>query len=315
MRFSPEKIESARNFANKLWNASRFVLMNLTDEEMPLELPDASALAKEDKWVLTRFNTLVREVTDAVDRYELGVALAAVYDFTWDILCDWYIELCKSRLYGEDATAADTARRVLVYTLRGTLKLLHPYMPFITEEIYSALPYEDESIMISAYPKYDEALNFATDAEEMERIIGSITAIRVRRAEMNVPPSRRANLFVVTRYPETYEKAYPFFERLASAASLTLVDAYEKDDAVSIVTDAATVYIPLADMIDFEKERARLEADLAKVEADIARTEGKLANESFVAKAPAAVVDAERQKIAKFQAAKEALEAELAKLK
>ena len=314
MRFSPEKIESARNFANKLWNASRFVLMNLTDDEMPLELPDVSALAKEDKWVLTRFNTLVREVTDAIDRYELGVALAAVYDFTWDILCDWYIELCKSRLYGEDAVAADTARRVLVYTLRGTLKLLHPYMPFITEEIYSALPYEDESIMISAYPRYDEALNFACDAEEMERIIGSITAIRVRRAEMNVPPSRRANLFVVTRYPETYEKAYPFFERLASAASLTVVGSYEKDDAVSIVTDAATVYIPMADMIDLEKEKARLTAEIEKTEKEIARAEAKLANTSFTEKAPAAVVEGERAKLEKYKATAEALRAALAKL-
>ena len=285
MRFSDEKIESARNFANKLWNASRFVLMNLTDDDADiLTLPTADELAKEDKWVLTRLNELVKNVTDAMDRYELGVALAAIYDFTWDILCDWYIELCKSRLYDKESRGAAIARRTLVYVLTETLKLLHPFMPFITEEIYSALPHSEESIMIAAYPQYHAALSFTADAEDMERVIGSIRAIRTRRAEMNVPPSRRAKLFVVTRYPETYRAAYPFFEKLASASALEVVEGYAADDAVSIVTDAATVYIPMAEMLDLDKERTRLAAEIKKTEGEIARLSGKLSNEGFLAK-------------------------------
>ena len=305
MRFSQEKIASARNFANKLWNASRFVLMNLQEEELPDGLPDASALSKEDKWVLARLNALAREVNEALEKFELGVALAAIYDFTWDVLCDWYIELCKSRLYGEDGKAADTARRVLVYTLRQTLKLLHPYMPFITEEIYQALPHAEKSIMTAHYPQYRPELDFGEEAEEMERIIGSIRAVRVRRAEMNVPVSRRANLYVVTRYPETYRNAYPFFERLASG---------EREDVVSIVTDAATIYIPMADMVDLSAERARLTSEIEKNGKEIARVQAKLSNAGFVEKAPAAVVEAERAKLAKYLATDEALRAAMDKL-
>ena len=316
MRFSDEKIESARNFANKLWNASRFVLMNLPDEfeGRDWSLPAADQLAKEDKWVLTRLNQLAKNVNEAVDHYELGVALSAIYDFTWDILCDWYIELCKSRLYEKESAGADTARRVLVHVLRETLKLLHPYMPFITEEIYQALPQEAESIMIAAYPTADPALDFPAETEEMERVIGSIRAIRARRAEMNVPPSRRAKLFITTRYPATYESAYPFFEKLASASALEIVEKYEKDDAVSIVTDAATVYIPMAEMIDTEKERTRLAGEIKKTEGEIARLAGKLSNEGFLAKAPAQVVEGEKAKLEKYKATLEALQAALAKL-
>ncbi len=316
MRFSDEKIESARNFANKLWNASRFVLMNLPEdaEGTDWSLPVTDKLAKEDKWVLTKLNALAKNVNEAIDHYELGVALSSIYDFTWDILCDWYIELCKSRLYEKESEGADTARRVLVYVLRQTLKLLHPYMPFITEEIYCALPQEAESIMIAAYPTADPALDFPSDAEDMERVIGSIRAIRARRAEMNVPPSRRAKLFITTRYRETYESAYPFFEKLASASAMEIVDRYEKDDAISIVTDAATVYIPMAEMIDTEKEKARLSTEIKKTEGEIARLCGKLSNEGFLAKAPAQVVEGEKAKLEKYKATLEALQAALAKL-
>ena len=316
MRFSNEKIESARNFANKLWNASRFVLLNLPEdyEGVDWSLPSVDQLAQEDKWVLTRLNRLAKSVNDSIDQYELGIALSAIYDFTWDILCDWYIELCKSRLYDKESAGADTARRVLVYVLRATLKLLHPYMPFITEEIYCTLPQEAESIMIAAYPTADPALDFPAEAEDMERVIGSIRAIRARRAEMNVPPSRRAKLFVTTRYQKTYESAYPFFEKLASASALEIVDRYEKDDAVSIVTDAATVYIPMAEMIDTEKERARLTGEIKKTEGEIARLVGKLGNEGFLAKAPAQVVEGEKAKLEKYKATLEALHAALAKL-
>ena len=316
MRFSDEKIESARNFANKLWNASRFVLMNLPEEEDAelLALPAEEELAKEDKWVLSRLNETAKTVNASLANYELGVALSTIYDFTWDILCDWYIELCKSRLYDKESEGAKIARRVLVYVLSATLKLLHPYMPFITEEIYSALPHAEESIMIAAYPTEDEKLAFTAEAEDMERVLDSIRAIRARRAEMNVPPSRRAKLFVVTRYPETYRDAVPFFEKLASASSLEVVDAYTADDAVSIVTDAATVYIPMADMIDLDKERARLTAELKKTEGEIARLAGKLSNEGFLAKAPAAVVEGEKAKLEKYKATLDALSAALAKL-
>ena len=316
MRFSDEKIESARNFANKLWNASRFVLMNLPEEEDAelLTLPAEEELAKEDKWVLSRLNETAKTVNASLANYELGVALSTIYDFTWDILCDWYIELCKSRLYDKESEGAKVARRVLVYVLSATLKLLHPYMPFITEEIYSALPHTEESIMIAAYPTEKGKLAFTAEAEDMERVLDSIRAIRARRAEMNVPPSRRAKLFVVTRYPETYRNAIPFFEKLASASSLEIVDAYTADDAVSIVTDAATVYIPMADMIDLDKERARLSAELKKTEGEIARLAGKLSNEGFLAKAPAAVVEGEKAKLEKYKATLEALTAALAKL-
>ncbi len=314
MRFSDEKIESARNFANKLWNASRFVMMNLGDGEVELGLPEQSLLAKEDKWVLTRLNALSKSVTASLDRYELGVALAAIYDFTWDILCDWYIELCKARLSSPDSEGAKTARRVLVYVLTETLKLLHPYMPFITEEIFTALPHAGESIMVSAYPTYNSALDFAADAADMEKIIGSIRAIRTRRAEMNVPPSRRAKLYVVTPYATVYSEAVPFFERLASASSLEIVEQYAQDDAVSIVTDAATVYIPMGELLDMEKEKARLAGEIQKTEGEIARVRGKLGNESFVQKAPAAVVAGEREKLAKYEATLAALQAALAKI-
>ena len=315
MRFSEEKIEAARNYANKLWNASRFVLMNLDGDDEGTELPSADLLTTEDKWILTRLYDLTKTVRGALDNYELGVALGAIYDFSWDFFCDWYIELCKSRLSVRGSEEAKTAAHVLVYVLTRILQLLHPFMPFITEEIYGSLPHDAESIMISAFPTADEAWRYPAEAEATERVIAAIRAIRTRRAEMNVPPSRKTALYIVTPYESDFRAAIPFFEKLAAASGVSITDAYADEGSVSIVTDAATVYIPLADMIDFEKERARLEADLAKVESDIARTEGKLKNESFVAKAPAAVVDAERQKIAKFQAAKDALLSELAKLK
>ncbi len=316
MRFSDEKIEAARNFANKLWNASRFLLMNLPQgfEDGDWSLPDAAALAKEDKWVLARLNRLIRGVREAIDHYELGVALSSIYDFTWDVLCDWYIELCKSRLYEKESAGADTARRVLVHVLTATLQLLHPYMPFITEEIYCALPHRVESIMISSYPTFDPALDFTAEAEDMERVIGSIRAIRARRAEMNVPPSRRAKLYVTTPYPKIYEAAYPFFEKLASACAMELVDAYDGDDAISIVTDAATVHIPLSDMIDTEKEKARLSAEIKKTEGEITRLSAKLGNEGFLSKAPAAVVEGEKSKLEKYRATLSALQVALAKL-
>ena len=315
MRFSDEKIEAARNFANKLWNASRFVLMNLTeDDEELLKMPEQSELAIEDKWILTKLSELTKSVNANIDKYELGIALGEIYSFTWDLFCDWYIEMAKSRIFEGNTPAALTAKRVLVKVLTDILKLLHPYMPFITEEIYQALPHSCESIVISEFPKYDESLVFNAEALDVERIIGCIIAIRARRSEMNVPPSKKAKLFVVTKYADTFLKTSKILEKLASASEVALTDAYESDDAVAIATDAGTVYIPLAEVIDFEKERARLNAEAKKNDAEIERIEKKLANEGFVSKAPAAVIEGERAKLQKYLETRESLAAALKKL-
>ena len=315
MRFSDEKIESARNFANKLWNASRFLLMNLTEEDGELlKSPSDSELAIEDKWILSKLNTLVKTVSENIDNYELGVALAEIYSFTWDTFCDWYIEMAKSRIF-EGGAPALTAKRVLVKVLTGILKLLHPYMPFITEEIYQALPHESESIMISDYPVFDAALDYAEECLDVERIIGTVTAIRARRAEMNVPPSKKAKLYAVTKYQDTFKRAEKILVKLASVSELIITDSYDTDDAVMIATDAGRLYIPLSEVIDFEKERARLSAEMKKNDAEIERIEKKLSNEGFVSKAPAAVIDGERAKLKKYLEVRESLTAALERLK
>ena len=315
MRFSDEKIESARNFANKLWNASRFVLMNLTEEDDELlKMPEESELATEDKWILTELSELTKSVNQNLDKYELGIALGEIYSFTWDLFCDWYIEMAKSRIFEGNTPAALTAKRVLVKVLTDILKLLHPYMPFITEEIYQAIPHKDESIVISEFPKYDEGLVFKAEALDVERIIGCIVAIRARRSEMNVPPSKKAKLFIVTKYSDTFTKTAKILEKLASASEVALVDSYESDDAVAIATDAGTVYIPLAEVLDFEKERARLIAETKKNDAEIERIEKKLSNEGFVSKAPAAVIDGEKAKLKKYLETRDSLAAALKKL-
>ena len=314
MRFSDEKIEAARNFANKLWNASRFVLMNLTEEDEELLVtPDEADLTIEDKWILSKFNTLAKNVNDNINNYELGVALAEIYSFTWDTFCDWYIEMAKSRIFAEGA-AALTAKRVLVKVLSGIVGLLHPYMPFITEEIYQALPHTAESVMISDYPTYNESLVFSKEEEDVERIIACITAVRARRSEMNVPPSKKAKLYVVTKYEDSFKATEKILEKLASASEVILTDGYEGDDAVMIATDAGNLYIPLSEVIDFEKERARLTAEMKKNDSEIERIEKKLSNEGFVAKAPAQVIEGERAKLRKYLEIRESLTAALAKL-
>ena len=318
MRFSDEKIEAARNFANKLWNASRFVRMNLTIDE--IKLPEADKLAAEDKWIIHEFNKLAASVTSSLDKFEVGVALSSIYDFTWDVFCDWYIELTKARLNEKGTEENLTAQNVLGYVLTGILKLLHPFMPFITEEIYQALPHKDESIMISKYPEFDGALVFDCDAEKMNRIITAIKAIRARRSEMNVPPSRKAKVYIATRYKDAFnENTAVFFCRLASASELEVADSFEgvlsADDAVQIITDSATIFLPLADIVDTEKEIARLEAEEKKLLGEIDRLEKKLSNQGFVAKAPAAVVDGEKAKLAKYRENLDGVVAALAKLK
>ncbi len=314
MRFSDEKIEAARNFANKLWNASRFVLMNLTESDGELLTPaKEEELTIEDKWILARFNKLAKSVNDNVANYELGVALSEIYTFTWDSFCDWYIEMAKSRIF-EGGEPALTAKRTLLRVLTGILGLLHPYMPFITEEIYQAIPHTCESIMISSYPGFDPNLNYAEAEGHVERIIACITAIRTRRAEMNVPPSKKAKLYVVTKYEDTFKSAAKILEKLAGASEVILTDSYESDDAVMIATDAGRLYIPLAEVIDFEKERARLSAEMKKNDGEIERIEKKLSNEGFVAKAPAAVIEGEKAKLKKYLEVRESLTIALSKL-
>ena len=318
MRFSDEKIEAARNFANKLWNASRFVRMNLTIDKV--ELPEADKLAPEDKWILDEYNRLCATVTSSLDKYEVGIALASIYDFTWDVFCDWYIELTKARLNEKDTEGNVTAQNVLAYVLTGTLKLLHPFMPFITEEIYQSLPHECESIMISEYPKFDESLVFGEDAERMSRVIAVIKAIRARRNEMNVPPSRKAKVYIATKYTDAFnDRAKVFFVRLASASEVEIADSFEgvisADDAVQIITDSATVFLPLSDIVDTQKEIARLEGEQKRLIGEIERLEKKLSNEGFVAKAPAAVVEGEKAKLQKYRENLDGVLSALAKLK
>ena len=312
MRFSDEKIEAARNFANKLWNAARFVLMNLTIDK--IEEPDKSKLAVEDKWILTKLEECVKSVNTNLDKYELGVALSSIYDFLWDYYCDWYIELTKTSVSSEDKERSLTAQNTLAYVLRETLKLLHPFMPFITEEIYSSLPGEEGFIMVKDYPEYREDFTFAAAEEDMNRIIDAIKAIRVRRNEMGVVPSRKAKLFVETKYPETFSGATAFFEKLASAASLEVVEDYADENAVKIITDSATIHIPLGDLVDFEAERARLKKELDAMESEIKRAEGKLSNEGFVSRAPAAVVEAEKAKLEKYKEKRDSIKEAIAKL-
>ena len=314
MRFSDEKIEAARNFANKLWNASRFVLMNLTESDEELLTPYADAdLAPEDKWILSRLNKVVSSVNQNFENYELGIALSEIYSFTWDSFCDWYIEMAKSRIF-EGGAPAITAKRVLVRVLTAILKLLHPYMPFITEEIYQALPHTDESIMISDYPKFDTDMDYSAAEEDVDRIITCITAIRARRAEMNIPPSKKAKLYVVTKYQDSFKTAEKILVKLASASEVILTDGYTADDAITIATEAGSFYIPLAEVVDLDKERARLTAELKKTDGEIERIEKKLANEGFVSKAPAAVIEGERVKLQKYRETREAILASLAKL-
>ena len=316
-RFYVEKCEAMRNFANKIWNASRFVMMNLTIDRV--ELPEQLEL--EDKWVLSKLNTLVKEVTDNMDAFEIGVASAKVYDFIWDTYCDWFIELCKARLTGEDERSKVNAQNVLCYVLIETLKLLHPFMPFITEEIYQALPHtaEDkgEFIMLQKWPEYHTELSFPQEEEAMGLIIDAITAIRARRNEMNVAPSKKVHYTIATAHADTFARGIPFFKRLASASDVTVADANipTPDGSIEVVTHAARVLMPLAELVDFEKELARIAKEKANAEKQLAGIENKLSNQGFIAKAPEAVVNGAREDAAKLRALIEKLDASAAAMK
>ena len=312
MRFSDEKVEASRNFANKIWNAARFILMNLDENEYAPYVP--KNLAIEDKWILSKYNDLVKDVTDSLEKFELGLAVQKLYDFIWDVFCDWYIEIAKIRLNGECATAKATVKAVLVYVMSNTLKLLHPFMPFITEEIWQTLPHDGDSIMISEWPVFTDELSFKADETEMERVMTAIKAVRNRRAEMNVPPSKKAKIFIETAYEKTFSEGANFFVRLASASEVQLVKGYENDEAVAIITEDARLFIPLDELVDFKAELQRLEKEKAGVLKEIAFVSGKLNNEKFVAKAPEALVNEQREKLAKYTEKLAMLEESISKI-
>ena len=306
MRFYVEKCEAMRNFANKIWNASRYVLMNLKIDEPGL--PAMEDLELEDKWVLSKLNTLIREVTANLDAYEIGVASSKVYDFIWDTYCDWYIELTKTRLYSENETSKLAAQKVLVYVLDQVLRLLHPFMPFITEEIWQAIPHEGKFLISAEWPTYREEFAFGAEESSMQQIIEAITALRARRAEMNVPMSKKVNLTIAAAQPEVFEAGKAFFLRLAGAEDVKVcgmeaADAASGDDGlVEVTTHAARLFMPLAELVDFEKELARIAKEKENCLKQIAMFESKLSNEAFVSRAPEKVVSDQKEKLAKNQA-------------
>ena len=302
MRFYVKNCEAMRNFANKIWNASRYVMMNMTITEN--KLPDAALLEQEDKWILSKLNTLIKDVTDNLDSYELGVASAKIYDFIWDTYCDWYIELTKSRLYSENEQSKLVAQQVLVYVLDQFLRLLHPFMPFITEEIWQAIPHEGDTLICADWPVYQEELNFKTEEQAMESVMNVIRSVRNHRSEMNVPPSKKCTLYITTKTPEIFRAASACLCRLAFADELVVGTEKPEgfEEMASCLTHDATMFMPMRQLVDFEKELERIAKEKEKTEKEVSRLEGKLNNEKFVSRAPEAVVAAEREKLEKAKA-------------
>ena len=309
MRFYVERCEAMRNFANKLWNASRYVMMNL-GEDAENALPDMDNLTIADKWVLSKLNSLIADVTENLEKYELGIAVQKVYDFLWDTYCDWYIELTKARLYSEDPAQKQTALQVLVYVLDQTLRLLHPFMPFITEQIWQSIPHSGEALIVADWPVYKNELQFKNEEAQMESVMNAIRAIRNRRADMNVPPSKKAALYILTSKPQVFAEGEGFIQRLAYADQITLLECEPEniDGMVCCTTADAKLYIPMGQLVDVAKELERIEKELEKAKKNLAGILGKLNNENFTARAPEAVVNAEREKANKAQALIEQLE-------
>ncbi len=298
MRFSKEKVQASRNFANKIWNAARFIRMNMEGHEVPDTLPET--LTRADRWILDSFNRLVKEVTENLEHFELGIAVQKLYDFLWDEFCDWYIEISKIRLNSGDEEAAQNARRVLAWVMSSTMRLLHPFMPFITEEIWQALPHEGESIMVARWPQYREELCFPQDAEEMRKVMDAVRAVRNRRSEMNVPPSRRTHLYIATASPDTFRAEVPVLKRLAWASQVEIGAEFDPAGAVTLVTPDAQIFIPTGELVDPKEELARLEKELAGAQKRLGTAQAKLRNEKFLNKAPAPVVQGVRQNAAKL---------------
>ena len=314
MRFYDERCEAMRNFCNKIWNASRFVLMNLGDDTLPEGLPEK--LLREDEWILSKYEDLVAQVTENIEKYELGIAAKKLYDFIWDYFCDWYIELTKPRLQGSKEEK-ESALQVLTFVLSNTLKLLHPFMPFITEEIWQALPHEGESIMVSAWPQVDEKLIFAESERAMQAVMDAIVAVRARRAEMNVPPSKKAHMLIVTKEQELFTDGKAFLLKLAYGSDLTVTDQEPEnsDGYVTATTDRAQIYLPMSELVDLEKEAARIKKEIEKNTAELKRLEGKLSNPGFLTKAPEAVVQQEKDRAEKLKGYLENLSKSLESLK
>lgn len=312
IRYSEKRIEACSNFANKLWNAARFVHMNIDDHEVKNELP--GELHTEDKWILSTLNNVAKEVNENLEKFELGIAVQKVYEFIWDCYCDWYIELVKARLFNDADDSYIVAEQVLLYVLDQILRLLHPFMPYVTEEIWQTIPHEGKTVMLSEYPTYKPELDFPEEEAEMRRVMEAIRAIRNRRSEMNVPPSRKAKVYVATKFADTFKNGSAFIERLASASGVEVADNFDIDGAVTVVTADAKIYIPMDELVDKKAELERLGKELAQVEKRLAQSEGKLNNRGFVSKAPAAVIEKvkgqaakEREKIALIKAAIDAL--------
>lgn len=312
MRYSDDKVKASRNFANKLWNAARFIMMNLPEGFTADALP--AQMNIEDKWIVSKFNTLAKEIDENLTNFDLGVAVAKLYDFIWDVYCDWYIELTKPRIAAGGDTAA-AAQTVLVWVMKGMLKLLHPFMPYITEEIWQTLTDGASILMLEKYPVYDESLNFSAEEIDFGKIIAAIKAVRNIRSEMNVVPSVKAKLYIETAQPEVFANGVMFFERLASASEVEILEKADVKDAVTAVTDAARIFIPLSDIVDTEKERARLDKEKKKVQKDIDFLSGKLNNQGFLAKAPEQLIAAQKEKLAKAQEKMAKIEESLAALK
>ena len=312
MRFSDEKVGASRNFANKIWNAARFIRMNLEGHDVKNELP--AQLRLEDRWIVSAFNRLAKAVTENLEKFELGIAVQKLYDFLWDDFCDWYIEIAKIRLQSGGAAGAQNARQVLVWVMTNTLKLLHPFMPFITEEIWQSLPHEGEALMVSAWPAYDPALDFPQEEEELRRVMEAIRAVRNRRAEMNVPPSRRAQLYVETEEGDVFRACAEILCKLAYASEVTTGGGFDLPGAVTIVTTGAKLYIPMDELVDKEAERARLRKELEGCRKQLAGVQARLANENFTSKAPEKVIEGARQNEQKLSERVRLLESSLAAL-
>ena len=289
LRFSEEKVSASRNFANKIWNAARFILMNIEGKDIDCALP--KKLYTSDKWILNRFNNVTAAVTENLEKFELGMAVSKLYDFIWDDFCDWYIELAKIRMNGADEESADSARRVLVWTMSNTLKLLHPFMPYITEEIWQTLPHDGEALIVAKWPEYDEALTFPQEAKNLENVMALIRAIRTRRNEMNVPPSKKAHIYIDTAHPAPYEEASEFIARLAYGSKVEIGTGFDVQGAVTAVTDDAKALLPMDDLVDKAAETARLNKELANAQKQLDTVKAKLANEKFTSKAPQNVID------------------------
>ena len=289
LRFSEEKVSASRNFANKIWNAARFILMNIEGKDIDCALP--KKLYTSDKWILNRFNNVTAAVTENLEKFELGMAVSKLYDFIWDDFCDWYIELAKIRMNCADEESADSARRVLVWTMSNTLKLLHPFMPYITEEIWQTLPHDGEALIVAKWPEYDEALFFPQEAKNLENVMALIRAIRTRRNEMNVPPSKKAHIYIYTAHPAPYEEASEFIARLAYGSKVEIGTGFDVQGAVTAVTDDAKALLPMDDLVDKAAETARLNKELANAQKQLDTVKAKLANEKFTSKAPQNVID------------------------